>query len=233
MEIMQSLPDHYNALVIGASGGIGSALVDALENDTRIGSIVALSRSYDGIDITNEATIENWAARLKDREFHLLICATGALTIQGAGPEKSLKQLSPQSMANQFAVNAIGPALLLKHFAPLIPRRDRALICVLSARVGSIGDNYLGGWISYRASKAALHQIVRTASIEIGRTHPNAIVLAIHPGTVATTLSERFSSGYDRFSPPEAAQMILQTLDSASTISSGRFLAYDESEIVW
>ncbi len=233
MEIMQSLPDRYNALVVGASGGIGAALVDTIENDSRVGSVVALSRTFDGLDVTDEHTIEKSAARLKDREIHLFICATGALTIDGAGPEKSIRQLDQLSMAKQFAVNAIGPALLLKHFFPLIPRRDRALIGILSARVGSIGDNYLGGWISYRASKAALNQIVRTASIEFGRTRPNSIVLGIHPGTVATPLSERFASGYARFSPPEAARMILQTLDLASTISNGRFLAYDGSEIVW
>lgn len=136
-------------------------------------------------------------------------------------------------MMKQFSTNAVGPALILKHFVPLLDRKDRSLFVILSARVGSIGDNRLGGWISYRSSKAALNQIVKTASIELARTHPNCVIVAIHPGTVATPLSARFRNGHQAFEPREAARLILKTVDKLSAEQSGSFIAYDGSKIVW
>jgi NAD(P)-dependent dehydrogenase (short-subunit alcohol dehydrogenase family) len=163
--------------------------------------------------------------------FNLILCATGALTIDGNGPEKSLRQLSPEAMAQQFAVNAIGPALVLKHFTPLLPKAQRSVFAVLSARVGSISDNRLGGWISYRSSKSALNQIVRTAAIEVARNRPTATVVAIHPGTVVTTLSDPYSGNRARLEPDVAARNILATLDNVRPSETGGFFAYDGTSI--
>ena len=164
--MLPSLANGYRALVFGASGGIGGAIVSLLERDRRCADVIGLSRR-DGFDVEDEASIAVAAVRLGEQEFDLLFDATGALEIDGYGPEKSLRAIDPDAMARQFAVNAIGPALILKHFVPLLPRGRRALFATLSARVGSIGDNRLGGWISYRAAKSALNQIVRTAAVEV------------------------------------------------------------------
>lgn len=233
MQEMSSLPDGYNALLIGASGGIGSAMRKLLEEDRRCRELVALSRKHDGLDITEENSVAMHSEKLLNKNFHLLICATGALTIDGIGPEKALQQLDPNAMAAQFRLNAIGPALLMKHFLPLLDRKTHAISAFLSARVGSIGDNRLGGWISYRSSKAALNQIIRTASIELRRTHPEAILVGVHPGTVETDLSEPFSRGHTRMPPLGAASRMLKTLDLVTRDQSGSFIAYDGSSIEW
>jgi NAD(P)-dependent dehydrogenase (short-subunit alcohol dehydrogenase family) len=228
-----SLPDHYRAVVIGATGGIGSALCERLRADRRLGSLIGISRKNDGLDITDEASVAQAASRVTGLPIHFLICATGALTVSGVGPEKSLRQISAEIMLEQFRINAIGPALVAKHFLPLLDRRSRCLGAFLSARVGSIGDNRLGGWMSYRASKAALNQIVRTAAIEIGRTHPQSVVVAVHPGTVETALSKPYAAGHPIVSPSTAAGNILATLDGLGQNQSGSFVAYDGSTIVW
>lgn len=230
--MMTSLAEGYRALVIGSSGGIGSAVAKLLRADKRCAEVVGLSRSIDGLDITDEASVHDALGRL-DGEFHLIFCATGALTIDGVGPEKALKQLSADAMMKQFALNALGPALALKHVAAKLPRRDRGLMAFLSARVGSIGDNHLGGWVSYRASKAALNQIIRTASVELGRTHPQSVLAALHPGTVATSLSDDYAGGRDRFLPEESATRMLSVLDRLQPAQSGSFHAYDGSSIEW
>ena len=159
--------------------------------------------------------------------------ATGALTIDAIGPEKPLRAIDPGAMAKQFLINAIGPALLFKHFCPLLPKDRRSIFASLSARVGSIGDNRLGGWISYRASKAAQNQIVRTAANELSRTHPHAVVVALHPGTVQTRLSNPFARGHDRMSPQQSASAMLQTLDRLTPCESGGFFNYDAPRIEW
>lgn len=230
--MMTSLAEGYRALVIGSSGGIGSAVATLLAADERCSEVVGLSRSADGLDITDEASVQDALARLKG-EFQLIFCATGALTIDGVGPEKALKQLSADAMMKQFALNALGPALVLKHVAARLPRRERGLLAFLSARVGSIGDNHLGGWVSYRASKAALNQIIRTASIELGRTHPQAVLAALHPGTVATSLSAGYAGDRDRFRPEDSARKLLAVLDGLRSPQSGSFYAYDGSRIEW
>ncbi|WAJ30342.1 SDR family NAD(P)-dependent oxidoreductase [Antarcticirhabdus aurantiaca] len=231
---MRSLPEGFRAVVIGRSGGIGSAVAARLEADPRCGEVVGLSRA-EGFDLLDEASIEAAARRLASTggPLDLVFDATGALQIDGYGPEKTLRALGPAGMAMQFAVNAIGPALVLKHFAPLLPRERRGLFATLSARVGSIGDNRLGGWISYRSAKAALNQIVRTAAIEIARTHPRAVVVALHPGTVATRLSDPFAGQRDRLSPDAAAAALLETLDGMTPERTGTFHAYDGSSIAW
>lgn len=229
---MESLGQGYRALVIGASGGIGGALAGALARDPRCGEVATLSRRRDGFDLIDEAGVAAAAERLGG-EFHLILCATGALVIDGAGPEKALRQMTPETMMAQFAVNALGPALVLKHFAPRLTRRERAVMAVLSARVGSIGDNRLGGWISYRTAKAAVNQILRTAAVEVARSHPQAVLAALHPGTVATALSEPFAAGRDRRTPEESAAAMLSVLDALPAEATGGFLAHDGQPIPW
>lgn len=230
---MKSFSGNFRALIIGASGGIGQALADTLQRDDACRSVIGLSRSPDGLDLLDEDSIAAQAAKLGDQQFDLIVCATGALTINGVGPEKSIKQVTADAMAAQFAINAIGPALILKHFTPLLSETRRSVFALLSARVGSIGDNRLGGWMSYRSSKAALNQIIRTAAIEIARKRPEAIVVAIHPGTVNTTLSRPFASNYKSTEPHEAASMILTTVDGLGASDTGGFFAYDGRPIEW
>ncbi len=228
-----SLPDGYRAVVLGSSGGIGSAFCRIVKDDPRLGELLAISRRDDGFDITDEASVERTAAAVAGEPIHLLICATGILTAGEAGPEKTLRQISPDVMLDTFRINAVGPAIVAKHFLPLLDRRGRTLAAFLSARVGSIGDNRLGGWISYRSSKAALNQIVRTASIEIGRTHADSVIVAMHPGTVATSFSSRYAKNHDVTEPDAAGRSMLRTLDGLDRSLTGSFLAYDGSPIVW
>ncbi len=232
MSLMTSLPAGYRALVIGASGGIGEAMAAVIAADDTCGELLRLSRSADGLDVTNEESVSAAASAIAG-EFHLIFCATGGLTIDGIGPEKSLRQISGEVMMKQFALNAVGTALVTKYFATKLAKRERALMAFLSARVGSIGDNHLGGWISYRASKAALNQIVRTASIELARSHPESVLLSLHPGTVATTLSEKYSGNHERTEPEVSARNMLSVLDRASPAETGRFYAYDGQPIEW
>lgn len=236
MTTMASLRDNYRALVIGASGGIGGAIAQALEADPRCGGVVRLSRRHNpGFDVTSEASVADAAQRIASQVdgLDMIFNATGALTIEGIGPEKALKAIDPQAMLRQFALNAVGPALLLKHFAPILPRDRRGIFGSLSARVGSIGDNHLGGWISYRTAKAAQNQIVRTAAIEIARTRPLAVIAALHPGTVDTGLSAGYRGNHAAVSPEEAAANLLGVLDALPPERTGGFFAYDGSAIEW
>lgn len=217
------------ALVVGATGSIGTAVAQELATS----DVVSLSRA-DGADWTRPDAAQDALTRTAEAgPFDLIFDATGALEIGDVGPEKQLTAIDADAMAAQFAVNAIGPALVLKHYKTLMPRDGRAVFATISARVGSISDNGLGGWISYRAAKAALNQIVRTASIEIARTRPEAIVVALHPGTVATPLSARFAGNRRVFSPRESAAKMLSVLDGLQPSDTGRFFAYDGSEIPW
>jgi NAD(P)-dependent dehydrogenase (short-subunit alcohol dehydrogenase family) len=217
-------------LVIGGTGGIGQALVALVGRNE---DVVSLGRgTVPAIELTHEAGIAAAAAALTgSAPFHRIIDATGALTIDGHGPEKRLAELDPAVLARAFAVNAIGPALLLKHFSGLLPRSGRCVFATLSARVGSIGDNHLGGWYGYRASKAALNQIFRTASIEIARKRPEALVLALHPGTVRTHLSAPFTTGDQGFAAEDAAVKLLRVMDAAT--ASGQFLDYAGRIVPW
>ena len=222
-------------LVIGSSGGIGQALVARLQADDRFESVATLSRSEDGLDITDEQSVAAAALTMADRHgaFDLIFNATGALVIDGVLPEKTIKVITVDAMMSQFLVNAIGPAVLLKHFVPLPPRERRSVFASLSARVGSIGDNRFGGWMSYRAAKAAQNQIVKTASLEIARSHPQAIVVTLHPGTVATRLSQPFSRRPRTVKPDEAAGRLLGVIEQLDVTQSGGFFAYDGEPIQW
>jgi NAD(P)-dependent dehydrogenase (short-subunit alcohol dehydrogenase family) len=167
-----------------------------------------------------------------DGPFDAVIVATGILAPEGAAPEKSLDAIDAATMARTFAVNAIGPALVLAQVARLLPREGRSVVGVLTARVGSIGDNRLGGWHAYRASKAAANQIVRGAAIEIGRKRKEAVVVALHPGTVETAFTAAYP-GHSKMTPDESARRLLGVLDGLSPEQSGGFFDYAGREIPW
>lgn len=219
------------AVVIGASGGIGAALVEALaEEDRAVRGFARAFAGADHVDLADEASIAAAAASAGAPD--LVIVATGLLHREGHGPEKALRDLDPAWLAEQYAVNAIGPALVAKHFLPVMPRTGRSVLAILSARVGSIGDNRLGGWYGYRASKAAVHQLVRTIAIEDRRRNDRGIVVALHPGTVDSALSRPFqSAGRDLFTPGRAAVQLLDVIDGLKVPDSGRIFAWDGSEI--
>lgn len=221
------------AVVIGASGGIGAALLDGLRARGRFRAVVGLSRA--DLDLRDDTSIARAADDVAGIGAPaLILVATGMLHGPGVQPEKTIRALDGDAMAASFAVNAIGPALILRHFLPLMPRDRRAVFAVLSAKVGSIADNRLGGWYSYRASKAALNQIIRTASVELRRSHPRAICVAFHPGTVATGLSDGFAkTGLQVQTPPAAATALLESIDRLDMADSGAFLDRFGQPIPW
>ena len=247
---MPAFPRPWRAVVVGAGGGIGAALVARLAGagvDVHAlarrpigegGALMEGGRVTPGrIDITDEASVAAACAALGTGDgppLRLAIVATGLLHDGALQPEKSFKVLDAANLARSFAVNAIGPALVAKHVLPLLPREGRSVFAVLSARVGSIGDNGLGGWYGYRASKAALNQIVRTLAVEARRTRPAAIIVALHPGTVGTGLSAPFRGGVREggvFSTEEATGHLLRVIDRLRVEDSGGFFAWDGSPI--
>lgn len=233
------------ACVFGASGGIGDALVAQLAARDDVAEVFALSRRPSGgggkvvplaFDLTDEASIASAAARMGEGGgIDLAVVATGVLTTpSGKGPEKGWSQVDGATMAEVFALNTIGPALIAKHALPLLPRGQRSVFAVISARVGSIGDNRLGGWHSYRASKAALNMLVRNWAIELARVRPGAIAVALHPGTVDTGLSQPFQRGVPQdklFKPDKSATHLLEVIDGLSSTDSGGFFAWDGQPI--
>jgi NAD(P)-dependent dehydrogenase (short-subunit alcohol dehydrogenase family) len=238
------------ALVIGASGALGAAFERLLTTDETFTStyarVLSLSRRSTAgheqtIDYADESTIAQSAAWVAEQYAHeplqLVIVATGylhSLLSDGAGPERSFQHLDAQYLQHVMLVNAIGPALVLKHFAPLLPKTGEVRIAFISAKVGSIGDNALGGWYGYRASKAALNQIVKTAAIELARRNKQTLCIALHPGTVATKLSEPFSkSGLNVRSPAVAAAELLQVIHTLEAAQTGGFYDYKGNTLPW
>ncbi|RZJ01293.1 MAG: SDR family NAD(P)-dependent oxidoreductase [Brevundimonas sp.] len=222
-----------SVVIVGASGGIGAALTDRLRAGGDYEVVHALSRT-DGLDLEDEASVTAAAARVGEGPPPtLVIVATGVLH-DGFEPERTYRALTPEHLLRDYRINAIGPALIAKHFAALFPRDRRTVFAALSARVGSIGDNRLGGWHSYRASKAALNMILRNLSIELGRTHPQAVVAGLHPGTVATDLSAPFQGGVKPeklFTPDQSATHLLQVIDGLTPADSGGVFAWDGQRI--
>jgi NAD(P)-dependent dehydrogenase (short-subunit alcohol dehydrogenase family) len=194
-------------------------------------------RSAPPLDVTDDAAVAEAAAELAGRDgpLRLLVDATGFLhDADHGGPEKSYRRIDPAHMAHAFAVNAIGPALLMKHFLPLLPREGKAVFATLSAKVGSIGDNRHGGWYAYRASKAALNQLVRTAAIELARRRSDALCVALHPGTTDSPLSQPFSkTGLTVRPPTESAERLLQVIDRLEPADSGGFFNHDGTALPW
>ncbi len=230
MAALPSFAADLRAVVVGANGGIGAALVEALAGR---GEIIALTRAE--LDLTDPATIAAAAARVA-APLDVVVVATGHLHDAAGGPEKALRDLDAARLAHGFAVNAIGPALVAQAFLPHLRLDRRTAFVVLSARVGSIGDNRLGGWYGYRAAKAALNQFVRTIAVEHARRAPLSVVAALHPGTVATRLSAPFQRGVavERlFTPARAAGHILDVVDRLTPADSGGFFAWDGSAIVF
>ena len=219
--------------MIGASGGIGAALAEALTDEGH--DVIGLARSFTGerrLDLTDEASIAAAAACAGAPE--LVLVTTGLLHEGERGPEKAMRELDPGWLARQYQINAIGPALVAKHFLPLMPRTGRTVFAVLSARVGSVSDNRLGGWYGYRASKAALNQLVRSLAIEERRRNERSMVVALHPGTVDTALSRPFQAGVragSLFAPDRAAVQLLDVLEGLRPADSGRLFAWDGTEI--
>lgn len=246
--LLPSLPTPYRALVIGHTGGLGSAFIEHLRADPRCGHLVGIGRREGGmahpagspmpeglhLDLGREDSIAGAAKALRGQgPWHLVLLATGVLH-EGAAfqPEKRLGDLQADALRAVLEINTIGPAMVLRHFGPQL-ERTRSLMGVLSAKVGSISDNRLGGWYSYRASKAALNMLVKTASIELRRTHPGAVLAALHPGTVRSGLSRPFR-GDEIGRPAEAAAAeLLRQLDQLTADDTGAFLAYDGQRLPW
>ena len=242
---LRSLVPSPRIAVIGASGGIGRAFVESLVSGCPAGTVHALSRSpqqsggkvhHHFIDITEEESIraaEETASR--DGPLDLVIVASGILHRDSElQPEKSMRALDPKALCEVFRINAVGPAMVAKHFLPRLRTGHKTVFAALSARVGSISDNRLGGWASYRASKAALNMLLKTLAIEHARRWPDSVVVALHPGTVDTALSKPFSSRVPAerlFEPSQSARYLLGVIDDLTPAATGGFFAWDGTPI--
>ncbi|GAA0793187.1 SDR family NAD(P)-dependent oxidoreductase [Marinobacterium sediminicola] len=251
MSLLASFNSPINVVLVGASGGIGQALLHALLADPGIAGVHALSRSTpetlvslvaqhpqrlscDTIDLNDESAIATATERLGDLAPDLVLVTTGLLHDGGKMPEKSWRALETDYFHQQMQINALAPALLAKHLIPRMPTARRAVFAVLSARVGSIGDNRLGGWYSYRASKAALNMLLRCTAIEAKRRWPQLVVAGLHPGTVDTALSQPFQGRVPEgklFTPAFAAESLLKVIDGLTPDQSGRVFAWDGQAI--
>ena len=229
----------YKALVLGASGAIGSGFVQAFQADPRCVHVQAVSRSDasgfgSGFDLLDPKSIEQRALMCKALgPYQVIVDATGALTIEGIGPEKSLAQLDSSALMRNFEINAVGPVLAIRHFAPLLASGP-CIYAKLSARVGSISDNQKGGWYGYRASKAALNMLLQTAAIELQRKIPQLRVVALQPGTVKSALSKPFASSVSQLlEPHESVAGMLAALKGLSPKPGAHFLDYRGEAIDW
>lgn len=232
--MMSSLPEGYRAVVVGATGAIGQALVQQLQADPRCAQVLAVSRhSTPGLDLLDETRIAACVQALATQApFHLVLDATGALAVNGRGPEKRLEDLAAMQVLDALHLNAVGPILLLKHLAPCLAQGQRVIWGKLSARVGSIEDNHKGGWYAYRASKAALNMLLQTAAIEIARRRPQAVVAALQPGTVQSALSQAFV-GEHAMRPEVAAQRLLAVLNALQPSGRAQFVDHLGQHIAW
>ena len=243
--MLDSFDAPVRAVVVGSTGGIGGALVDHLAASERVAAVHALSRTGAShpsrkvrnltFDFTDEGSIVAAAQALDEvGPLDLVIIATGLLQGEGIAPEKTVRHLTLEGMRKSFEINVFGPALTAKHFAPLLRRDGKAVLAALSARVGSISDNRLGGWYSYRASKAALNMMLKTLSIEVGRRFKNQVIVGLHPGTVDTDLSKPFQGNVPDgklFTPEFSAGKLLEVVDRVGPQDSGGLFAWDGEPI--
>ncbi|MBI1261307.1 MAG: SDR family NAD(P)-dependent oxidoreductase [Rhizobiales bacterium] len=235
-EPLGSFPEGGIAIVFGGTGGIGHGLVNRLNSTGHFKKVFSFSRrSKPSIDLLDEASLKEAVSfAATEGEIRLVFDATGFLHDDKQAPEKSWRQIDPAALARSFALNAIGPALIMKHVLPALPRSGKSVFATLSARVGSIGDNRLGGWYGYRASKAALNQLTRTAAIELARRAPEAFCIALHPGTVATSLSSPFAaSGLEVHSPEQAATHLISVVNNLPADANGGFFDWRGQPVPW
>ncbi|WP_346830938.1 SDR family NAD(P)-dependent oxidoreductase [Pseudomonas abietaniphila] len=230
---MSSLGDGYRALVIGASGALGSAFCEWLNDDPRCAGVRQLGRStLPALDLEHPDSIAKAAAELvQEAPYQLIVHAAGLLHRDGIKPEKSYAAIEAEAMQAVFQINTLGPALVLRHFLPLLDRSGA--MAMLSAKVGSIGDNRLGGWYAYRASKAALNMLIKTAAIELARTRPETRLLSLHPGTVISGLSQPFRGASAARPADIAARELLSLIDGLTPADSGNFFAYNGERLPW
>ena len=230
---MASLGDGYRALVIGAGGTLGTAFCEQLEQDPRCAGVRALGRhTVPELDLERPETIASAATELAaEAPYQLIVHAAGLLHRDGIKPEKSLSAIELEALQTVFQVNALGPAMVLRHFLPLLD--PMGAMAMLSAKVGSIGDNRLGGWYAYRASKAALNMLIKTAAIELARTRPQSRLLSLHPGTVISGLSQPFRGASSARPADVAAAQLLTLIDQLTPADSGHFFAYDGERLPW
>lgn len=245
--LLTNFNQDITALIVGASGGIGRALVHHLANDNYVKKVIALSRSdisFDHnnietghIDVLKEQSIEAAAEHYaKETCPDLIVVATGLLHNEETGlwPEKALRDLSSDGFAHAFALNTTGPALVAKHFLKNLDKEKKTVFAAISARVGSISDNKIGGWYAYRASKAALNMVLRTTAIEVNRRYKKAIIAGLHPGTVDTNLSEPFQGQVPEgklFTPEYSAESLLNVINGLTPEDSGHLFAWDGERI--
>ena len=231
---MKLIPNPFRALVIGSSGPIGTAFVELLKSDPLCAEVVAIHRHSEfPIDYQNLASIESCAnALLSAAPFQLIIHTIGVLHTNDWMPEKRLDALTAEQLVELMTVNAIGPALTLRHFSKLLDPQN-SIMLMLSAKVGSIEDNRLGGWYSYRASKAALNMLIKTTAIEWTRTKPNTVLIAMHPGTVNSRLSKPFRGEQIGRPASDAVADMLQVIENLTKEDSGSFLSYSGEKLPW
>ncbi len=231
---MPLLPNPFRALIIGSSGTIGSAFQEILENHPACLEVYGIHRnSLHPIDYDDEDSIASSAKSLLEKgPFQLIINTIGVLHSERWMPEKKLEDLHAEQLMQLMKINAVGPALTIKHFSKLLDPAG-SVMASLSAKVGSIEDNRLGGWYSYRASKAALNMLIKTTAIEFARTKPNCALIALHPGTVNSNLSKPFKGEQIGRPPLDAAQDMLDVLLAVSKEDSGSFMSYSGEKLPW
>jgi len=227
------------ALVIGSGGGIGAAMLEQLKGNTAYAKVIGLSRSTEvSVNYLDETSIAKAAQSVaslcatSNLQLRLLVVATGFLHGEQGQPERSFTNLDSAYLSHIFQINTLGPALVMKHFLPLLPKTGRCVAGFISAKVGSISDNALGGWYGYRASKAALNQLVKTAAIELTRRNKDSICVSLHPGTVATSLSEPFAkTGLNVRPAAEAATDLLAVLAGLIPLDTGCLIDYQGQKL--
>lgn len=233
-----------NVAIIGSSGAIGRAFLDAYIADKNISNIYSISRTevksndkriiHINIDVTDEVSVKAAASKIEENRLDRLIVATGVLHTKSFGPEKSIKDIKIENFVKIFSVNTFGPALIGKHFLPLMTKDQKSIVAFLSARVGSISDNKLGGWYAYRASKSALNQIIKNFSIEAKRTNSSGIIIGLQPGTVKSKLSEPFQKNVKKgklFLPEDSVDSLVKVIENVMQNDSGKIFDWEGEEI--